>query len=90
MGYTLNGAATANAFGRGAVVVVFNVISACRLIDEGQGLFNILLGTCPILSRYSPGLATERELALNACVVGTMIVALAAWQIYDATKGEKK
>jgi len=89
MEYSLNGAATANACGLGGVLLVFNLISACRLLDQGQEIFNILLGTWLILSPYSLTFATEREPSINAIVVGTMIVALASWQIYDATKSEK-
>jgi hypothetical protein len=89
IGYSLNGAATANACGLGAVLIVFNLISACRLLDEGQEIFNILLGIWLILSPYSLGFATAKEPAINAIAAGAMIVALAGWQIYDATKGGK-
>src|ERR1017187_8426734 len=89
MGYTLNGAATANAHGLGAVLIIFNILSATRLLDEGQEIFNILLGVWLILSPYSLGFATAKEPAINAIAAGAMIVALAGWQIYDATKGGK-
>jgi hypothetical protein len=81
MGYSLNEAATANACGLGMVLIVFNLISACRLLEKGQEIFNILLGTWLILSPYSLNFATEKEPAINAIVVGVMIVVLAGWQI---------
>ena len=90
MGYSLNQIATSNAGGVGGVILVFNLISAFRLLDQGQELFNILLGIWLILSPYSFGFATEREPAINAIVVGAMIIALAGWQIYDATKSGKE
>ena len=89
MGYTLNNAATANACGLGGVLIVFNLISACRLIDEGQEIFNILLGIWLLLSPYSLGFATENKPAINAFAAGAVIVALAGWQIYDGAKGGK-
>jgi len=89
MEYSLNGAATANACGLGGVLLIFNLISACRLLDEGQEIFNILLGSWLIFSPYSLSFATEREPTINAIVVGAIIVALAGWQIYDAMKDDK-
>lgn len=90
MKYSLNEAATANACGLGAVLIVFNFISATRLRDKGQEIFNIMLGIWLILAPYSLNFATQKEAAINAIVVGAMIVALAAWQIYDATKAGKE
>ncbi|MGA8148565.1 MAG: SPW repeat protein [Gallionellaceae bacterium] len=90
MEYSLNEAATANACGLGAVLVVFNLISACRLSDEGQEIFNILLGSWLILSPYSLNFAMAKEPASNAIVVGAIVVALAGWQIYDAAKAGKE
>jgi hypothetical protein len=90
MGYSLNETATTNACGLGAVLIVFNLISVCRLVDEGQEIFNILLGTWLMFSPYALGFTTDREPAINALAVGVMIVALAVWQIYDAAKAGKK
>ena len=90
IGYTLDNAAWENACGVGAVLVVFNLISACRLLDQGQEIFNILLGFWLILSPYSLGFAADREPTIIAITVGVMIVGLAFWQIYDAIKGGEK
>ncbi|MGA7180775.1 MAG: SPW repeat protein [Thiobacillaceae bacterium] len=89
MGYSLNVAATANACGLGAVLIVFNLISACRLLDEGQEIFNILLGIWLLLSPYSLSFAIEKGPTINAIGVGAMIVSLAVWKIYDSTKAGK-
>jgi hypothetical protein len=89
MGYLLDEAGTTNACGLGAVLIVFNLISVCRLVDEGQEIFNILLGIWLICSPYVLGFATDREPAINALAAGVMVVALSVWQIYDATKGGK-
>lgn len=86
MNYSLIETATANACGLGGVLIVFNLISACRLTDKGQEIFNILLGCWLILSPYSLSFATEKEPTINAITVGVLVVALACWQIYDATR----
>jgi hypothetical protein len=90
LGYSLNEAAKGNACGLGVVLIVFNLISACRLLEEGQEIFNILLGIWLILSPYSLDFAMEINPAVNAIVVGAMIVSLAVWQICDATRARKK
>jgi hypothetical protein len=86
MGYTLNHAATTNACGLGGVLILFNLISACRLVDKGQEIFNCLLGFWLICSPYVLGFATDKEPAINALAAGVMVVALAVWQIYDAVR----
>ncbi len=90
MGYTLNKAATGNGCGLGAVLIVFNLASACRKSDEGQEIFNILLGVWLILSPYSLDFAMEKKAAANAITVGAMAVSLAIWQLYDATKAGRR
>lgn len=89
MEYSLNKAATANACGVGVVLLLFNLISVARLLDQGQEIFNILLGVWLVLSPYFLSFTTEGEPAINAIVTGAMIVILAGWQIYDATKSRK-
>lgn len=86
MGYSLNEVATADACGLGGVLVVFNVISACRLSDKGQEIFNILLGAWLIFAPYSLNFSADNLPSINAIVIGVMVIALACWQIYDATK----
>jgi hypothetical protein len=90
MGYTLNETATTNACGLGAVLIVFNLISVCRLVDEGQEIFNILLGFWLICSPYVLGFAADKGPAVNALAGGVIIVTLAVWQIYDIVKVGKK
>ena len=90
MSYTLIETATANACGIGVVFIAFNLISACRLTDNGQEIFNILLGGWLIFSPYSLSFATAKLPMINAITVGVLVVALACWQIYDATKAWKK
>ena len=90
MGYTLNETATTNACGLGVVLVVFNLISVCRLVDEGQEIFNILLGIWLICSPYVLGFASDKEPAVNALAGGVTVVALAVWQIYDTLRAGGK
>ena len=81
LGYTLDSPATGNAYGAGVVVLLFNLISACRLVDQGQELFNILLGAWLVLSPYSLGFRGDVAAADNAMAVGGLVAALAVWSI---------
>lgn len=86
MGYWLDRGAAASALGVGAGVVFFNLISACRLVDEGQELFNILLGAWLALTPLWLDFAGETAAMINSVVVGIAIVGLAVWQIRDAMR----
>jgi hypothetical protein len=90
MGYTLSHAAFTNAGGLGAALVVFNLMSVWRLLDEGQEIVNILLGTWLVCSPYALSFVAEKNPAINAIAVGTLVIVLAVWQIYDATRNGKK
>ncbi|MFI4939671.1 MAG: SPW repeat protein [Burkholderiales bacterium] len=89
MEYTLNHAATGNACGVGTVLVVFNLIAVCRIVDEGQEIVNILLGIWLMFSPYALDFSLEKNPAINAMAVGALIVVLAGWQIVDATREKK-
>ena len=88
--YWLDAAATQNAMGLGAALVIFNLISACRLVDKGQEIFNIVLGTWLLLSPFSLGFEEVPEATINTMTVGALVVVLALWQIHDARKAGKK
>ncbi len=90
IGYSLNRAATGNSCGLGAALIFFNLIAAARLLDEGQEIFNILLGLWLILSPYSLDFAMEKEATITAVGVGAAVVALATWQIYNANRGGER
>ncbi|HUN68408.1 MAG TPA: SPW repeat protein [Burkholderiales bacterium] len=75
--------------GLGAVLVIFNVISACRLIDRGQEIFNIVLGAWLVLSPFALGFSAVQEAAMNAMIVGGLVVVLAGWQMHDAVRGAR-
>jgi hypothetical protein len=89
IGYSLNDVATDNSLGLGIVLVLFNLMSVCRLMDEGQEVFNIMLGVWLITSPYTLNFSTDKVPMINAIVVGSMIVTFSAWQMYDASKMEK-
>jgi len=76
--------------GFGAGLVIFNLISACRLIDKGQEIFNIVLGAWLVLSPFALGFSAESEAGINAMIVGTLVVVLAGWQMHDAVGGARK
>ena len=84
--YRLNAAATQNAMGLGAVLVIFNIISACRLVDKGQEIFNIVLGTWLLLSPCAVGFESVQAATINTMTVGALVVGLAIWQIHDTFK----
>jgi len=86
LGYSLNAAASGNAFGLGAVLVIFNLISACRLVEKGQEIFNIVLGIWLLLSPFALGFEPEREATINAMTVGALVAVLAVWQMRDAIR----
>jgi len=91
LSYTVqNETATSNALGLGAVLVVFNLLSACRLTDSGQEILNILLGVWLIISPYALNFTSAKSPAINTIMVGSMVVVLACWQLYDATKSSRK
>lgn len=87
--FTLNHAATANACGLGVVLVVFNLISVARLMEQGQEIVNILAGTWLLLSPYSLDFAQERTPAIDAMAVGAAIICLSLWQFVDAVRRGK-
>ena len=86
IGYSLNDVATENAIGLGMVLVLFNLISVCRLIDEGQEIFNVMLGVWLITSPYTLNFSNDQVPLINAIVVGCMIITLSTWQMYDTSK----
>jgi hypothetical protein len=86
MDYTLHHAATGNACGVGAVLIMFNLISVGRLLEQGQEIVNILLGGWLILSPYALDFASQREPTVNVMVVGATVICLAVWQMIDAVR----
>jgi hypothetical protein len=90
MEYTLNHVATGNAYGVGAVLILFNISAVVRLFDAGQEIVNILIGIWLILSPYALGYAAERTPALNAISVGVLVIVFAGWQIADAVKARRR
>ena len=89
MGYLSDSPASANSWGIGGVLIVFNLIAISRVFGAGQAVFNILLGGWLILSPYQLDFATDKEAANITIVTGVLVVAFACWQIYDATNSKK-
>jgi hypothetical protein len=88
--FALNHAAMGNACGVGVVLIVFNLMAAARLMEQGQEIFNILTGAWLVLSPYALDFAGERGPTINAVVVGSCVNCLAVWQIIDAVRKSKK
>ena len=90
MGYLSDSPASANSWGIGGVLIAFNLIAISGVFGAGQAVFNILLGGWLILSPYQLNFAADEEAADITIAMGVLAVALAFWQIYDATKSRKK
>ncbi len=88
--FTLNHSAMGNACGVGALLVLFNVMSVARLMEQGQEIVNILAGFWLILSPYALNFSGARGPALDAMGVGIAVICLAFWQIIDAVSMTKK
>jgi len=86
LGYSLDEAAAGNAMGVGAALLAFNVISACRLIDEGQELLNIVIGAWLLLSPFAFGFPPSSAAGVDTMAVGAVVALLAGWQIRDAAR----
>ncbi len=90
MGYTLHRGPAVNACGIGAALVIFNLMSVWRLLDDGQEILNIMLGVwlmfCPVALDFT----ADKGPAINTLAVGAIVIALAVWQMFDASKAGKK
>jgi len=89
LAYTLNAPATENAMGVGAMLALFNVMTACRLVDAGQEIFNIVIGAWLLLSPFALGIAAMQAAGMNAMIVGACVLLLAFWQLHDALGARK-
>ena len=65
MGYLSDSPASANSWGIGGVLIVFNLIAISRVFGAGQAVFNILLGGWLILSPYQLDFAADKEAAVQ-------------------------
>lgn len=90
MDFVLNQSAKGNACGVGAVLIIFNLISACRNVDEGQEFVNIILGLWLILAPFAFSFSAEKNLVLNMTVTGVAVILVAGWQMLATIKKSKK
>lgn len=90
MDYTLDHAASTNAAGMGSALVVFNLICAGRLLEEGQEILNVVLGAWLVFSPYSLSFSAEKGPTVNAIAVGIAVAVLAISQMVDAARLGKK
>jgi len=81
-GYALSGPATEYTIVLGIVLIIFNLISVCRLVDQGQEVFNIMLGVLLIICPLILNLPIEELGTINVVLVGGIILTLASWQIF--------
>ena len=88
LGYNLVEAAAYNAVGVGACLVVFCIVSAWRLEDLGNEIFNVVMGFWLALSPFSLGFSEQRIAELNAITVGLIVVALALWDLSSVRSPE--
>lgn len=86
MHYTINEVATANARGVGIGIIIFNLMSVCRAVDQGQEIVNVLIGAWLILSPYALNFQSETAITTNCIGVGTLIIILAIWEMFSSAK----
>ena len=84
--FSLNLVAKGNACGVGALLVIFNLISACRKVDQGQEIVNIIAGIWLILAPFAFNFSGEKDTMLNMVVSGAAVILLAAWQMWATIK----
>ena len=70
MHYTINETAAANARGLGIGIILFNLMSVGRFIEEGQEIVNVLIGAWLILSPYALNFQAGTAVAANAIGAG--------------------
>jgi len=80
--FSLDLAAKGNACGVGAVLIIFNLISACRKVDQGQEIVNILAGIWLILTPFAFNFLPAKYTVLNMTLSGAAVILLAAWQMW--------
>ncbi len=88
--FTLNLPEKGNACGLGAALIIFNLISACRKVDEGQEILNILMGIWLIMAPFAFSFYTDKNVSLNLIVSGVVVTVLASWQMFDTIRKSKK
>jgi len=89
MHYTINEVATANARGLGMGLIIFNLMSVRRAVDQGQEIVNVLIGIWLISSPYVLNFQAETAIAANTIGVGVLVVVLAIWEMYNSAKTDK-
>jgi hypothetical protein len=90
LNFTLNHAAAANACALGTLLVMFNLMSVARLLEQGQEIINVMVGIWLLLSPYSLDFTHEHNATINVVVVGAAIVCLAFWQLVTAAQIKRK
>jgi len=79
---SFNEAATEYIIVLGVILILFNLISVCRLVDQGQEVFNIMLGVLLIICPFILNLPIGELGTINVVLVGGIILTLALWQIF--------
>jgi len=74
----------------GVILILFNLISVCRLVDQGQEVFNIMLGVLLVICPLILNMPIKELRAINVLLVGGIILILASWQMFKLTKNIEK
>lgn len=86
LGFALDRYASGNSIGFGTILVIYNLMIACRIVDEGQEFVNLIFGIWLILSPCALGFYDLRAAMQNAVVAGIVTVLLASWSIYRSSR----
>lgn len=88
LGHTLDRAATGNAYSLGAAVIVFNLISVRRIIDQGQEIVNLLFGAWMMFAPYTLNFSADQAATGNAVCSGIAIALMGLWLMWDAARAD--
>lgn len=82
MQYAAQGTAAANAYVLGGAIVLFGAVAmyAPSVWDE---IVNLLFGAWIIVSPFVLRFASDHAAAINAVIVGALIVAFSSWAMFN-------
>lgn len=85
LGFSLDHYASGNACGVGGLLVVYNIMIAGRLVDEGQEMVDLILGIWLIFSPYALGFSWSGPASKNTIAIGTVVVLLSSVGLYRSS-----
>ena len=88
--FSLDHYASGNACGVGALLVVYNIMIAGRLVDEGQEFVNLILGIWLIFSPYALSFSWNAPASVDTIAIGAAIVLLSSVGLYRSSSAARR